>query len=66
MKAMPHEGDDSVYQTAVGGFGFSTFCYFIAFTLSLSAAIIISPGMTGSRGEYRNLKSPGDFKFQKI
>ena len=63
MKAMPHEGDDSIYQTEIGGFGFATFCYFTAFCLSLAASIIISPLLTGSEGEYQNMKSAGEYKF---
>ena len=64
LKDKPHEGDDSIYQTEIGGYGFGAICYFIAFCLSLASAIIISPTMTGSQGEMDNMRSPGTFIFK--
>ena len=63
MKSKAQDGDDNIYQTEIGGFGFSAFCYLTAFCLSVSAAVIISPVMTGSAGEVANMRSPGEFKF---
>ena len=62
MKAMPHDGDDSIYQTEIGGYGFSAFCYFTAFCLALASSIIVSPLLTGSEGEFKNLNSPGEYR----
>ena len=61
MKSKPHGGDDEIYTVTIHGFGFSAFCYFLAFFLALSAAIIVSPSCIGSKKEYNNLKKPGEF-----
>jgi hypothetical protein len=47
----------SVQDLATGN-GFATFCEFAAFLLALSAAIIISPWMTGTPQEKAILRSP--------
>ena len=59
LQSKPHEGDDEIYTTTKNGFAFAAFCYFVAFFLALSAAIIVSPACTGSRKEYAILKRPG-------
>lgn len=61
MKSKPHDGDDEIYTVTIHGFGFGAFCYFLAFFLALSAAIIVSPSCIGSKKEYNNLKKPGEF-----
>jgi len=50
--------DDKVITISSGGFGFGTFCHFVAFLLALSAAVIISPFFTGTRKETTMLRRP--------
>lgn len=54
-------GIGGLANTLANGWGFSTFCNFIAFLLSLSAAIIISPWITGTFQEKNILRSPKNF-----
>jgi len=41
-----------------GGYGFSAFCYFAAFVLSLAASILISPYFGGSPNETKIINAP--------
>ena len=43
------------------GYGFATFCQFVACLLALSAAVIISPWITGTPQEKAILKSPKNY-----
>ena len=45
-------------QALASGYAFATFCQFTAFLLALSAAIIISPWITGTPQEKNILRSP--------
>ena len=41
-----------------GGYGFSAFCYFAAFVISLAASILISPYFGGSLNETKIINAP--------
>lgn len=42
----------------VGGYGFASFCYIIAFLILAAAAIYVSPVFCGSNNEAKMLKGP--------
>jgi len=42
----------------VGGYGFASFCYIIAFIILSAAAIYVSPVFCGSNNEAKMLKGP--------
>lgn len=54
--------DASSLTLLVGGYGFSSFCHFVAFILAAAAAIISSPFLTGSSKELSALRGPVDFR----
>lgn len=47
-----------IYKSLISGNGFACFSHFSAFCIALSAAIIISPLLTGSNNEKLTLKNP--------
>lgn len=51
---------EDAYESAASGYGFASFCFIIAAACALSAAIIISPYMCGSKNEYLMLRGPFD------
>jgi hypothetical protein len=48
----------NAYDAAAGGYGFGTFCFFVSFTLAVSAMFIVSPYVCGSQNESLMLKRP--------
>jgi hypothetical protein len=60
LRVMAHayDGDDAIYTVQVNGFGFSTFCHFIAFVLCSLAAYLISPYIHGTSREVNLLFKP--------
>ena len=54
-------GGTSKLTPAAQGYGFATFCFFSAFILALTAAVIISPWCTGTKREKVLLSAPKSF-----
>ena len=53
-----YAGDDAIFVVQVNGFGFATFCHFIAFVLCITAAFLTSPYVHGTKAEVRLLFKP--------
>ena len=52
------------YEAQVSGYGFASFCHFSAFVIALAAAIIISPALSGSPTEKKNVTSPQELVLE--
>lgn len=52
------------YEAQVSGYGFASFCHFSAFVIALAAAIIISPVLSGSPTEKKNVTSPQELVLE--
>lgn len=52
------------YEAQVSGYGFASFCHFSAFVIALAAAIIISPVLSGSPTEKKNVSSPQELLLE--
>jgi hypothetical protein len=56
--------DSSMLNLLYGGWGFAAFCHFCAFALSVAAACIVSPYLTGTVKERLALKGPITFESE--